>query len=96
MEAEQRLRELLSRVKVARAVVSTTPRLAETLAADWQKAARFYASFGITEAAFRHGVSVDEGHASGERPADPLADFTERTARATASLPGAPPQQSST
>jgi len=54
---EQRLRDLRGRVKAARAVVSTTPRLAETLAADWQKATRFYARFGITEAMFRHGVS---------------------------------------
>jgi len=32
------------------------PGLAETLAIDWQKAARFYARFGITEAMFRNGV----------------------------------------
>jgi hypothetical protein len=43
-------------VKLARAVVSRTPGLSETLAADWQKAARFYARFEITEAQFRHGV----------------------------------------
>src|SRR5208283_566755 len=92
----QRLRDLRGRVKAARAAISAAPDAEAILRQDRVKAARFYASFGITEAAFRHGVSVDEGHASGERPADPLADFTERTARATASLPGAPPQQSST
>ena len=54
---ERRLRDLRARVKAARAVVSTTPGLAETLARDWQKAARFYEQFGITEKQFRHGVS---------------------------------------
>jgi hypothetical protein len=53
----RRLRELRARVKVARAVASTTPGVAETLRGDWQKAARFYARFGITEARFRHGVT---------------------------------------
>jgi hypothetical protein len=36
-------------LKAARAVVATTPGLAETLARDWQRAARFYARFGITK-----------------------------------------------
>jgi hypothetical protein len=53
-----RLRELRGRVKAARAVVSKTPGLAETLRSDWQKAARFYARFGISEATFRHGESA--------------------------------------
>ena len=35
---------------------ATTPGLAETLARDSRKAARFYSRFGITEAMFRHGV----------------------------------------
>ncbi len=55
-QAERRLRDLRARVKSARAVVSTTPGLAERLAADWQKAARFYARFGIAEREFRLGV----------------------------------------
>jgi hypothetical protein len=47
--AERALRDLRGRVKAARAVVSMTPVLAETLQRDWQRAARFYARFGITE-----------------------------------------------
>ena len=54
--AERRLRDLRGRVKVARAVVSKTPGLAEILARDWRKAAGFYARFGITEKTFREGV----------------------------------------
>ncbi|MGD0588354.1 MAG: hypothetical protein ABSA63_06125 [Thermoplasmata archaeon] len=54
--AEQRLRDLRGRVKAARAVVSATPGLAATIATDWQKAARFYVRFGITETQLRHGV----------------------------------------
>ena len=56
---ERRLRDLRGRVKAARAVAATTPRLAETLAGDWRKAARFYARFGVTEAQFGHGVPDD-------------------------------------
>lgn len=47
-EEARRLRAVRARVKVARAVVSTTPGLAEALAYDWRKAARFYGRFGIT------------------------------------------------
>ncbi len=36
--------------------MATTPGLADTFARDWQKAARFYARFGITEEMFRCGV----------------------------------------
>jgi hypothetical protein len=54
--AERRLRELRARVKAARAVISNTPGLAEILATDWKKAARFYARFGITPAQFRRGI----------------------------------------
>jgi len=36
--------------------VSRTPGIAETLATDWQRAARFYARFGITEAMLRNWV----------------------------------------
>ena len=56
-ESERRIRDLRGRVKAARAVVSRTPGLAETLAGDWRKAASFYARFGVTEATFRRGVS---------------------------------------
>jgi len=59
----RRLRELRARVKVARAAVSTTPGLADTLALNWSKAARFYARMGVTESLLRHGVppgSVDD------------------------------------
>jgi hypothetical protein len=52
----RRLRDLRGRVKLARAVVSSTPALAETLTNDWMKAVRFYARFGITQAQFRQGV----------------------------------------
>jgi len=55
-QAERRLRELRARVRVARAVVSATSGLSEILAADWRKAARFYARFGVTEGTLRHGV----------------------------------------
>jgi len=54
--AKRRLCDLRGRVKAARAVLSTTPGLAETLARDWQKATRFYAKHGITESQFRLGV----------------------------------------
>ncbi len=62
--AERRVRDLRGRVKAARAVVATTPGLAETLARDWQKAARFYARFGISETQFRHGVRETARHDS--------------------------------
>ncbi len=55
----RRIRDLRGRVKAARAVVSATPGLAETLFRDWQKAARFYGRFGITERVFRDGVPPD-------------------------------------
>jgi hypothetical protein len=58
--AERRLRDLRGRVKAARAVLSTTPGLAETLVRDWRKATRFYARFGVTEDQFRHGVPLSE------------------------------------
>jgi hypothetical protein len=55
-DVARQLRELRARVKAARAIVSTTPGLAEELSGDWQKAARFYARFGITEGLVRFGV----------------------------------------
>ena len=60
-EEARRLRERRARVKVARAVVATTPGLAETPAAEWQRAARFYARFGITEAIYLHRARAGRG-----------------------------------
>ncbi len=62
-EADERAAERLEcdlrgRVKAARAAVATTPGLADTLARDWQKAAWFYASFGITGEQFRQGMAT--------------------------------------
>ena len=57
----RRLRELRARVKRARAIVASTPGLAETLRGDWQKAARFYAHSGVTEAQLRNGVPPRSG-----------------------------------
>jgi hypothetical protein len=47
---------LRSRVKIARAVVSKMPGLAAILRERPDRAARFYARFGITEAQLAHGV----------------------------------------
>ncbi len=47
--AARQLRDVGARVNAARAMVATTPSMAETLARDWRKAAWFYARFGITE-----------------------------------------------
>jgi hypothetical protein len=55
-QEERRLRDLRGRVKAARAIVSTTPGLAEMLERDWRKAARSYARYGITEESFRQGA----------------------------------------
>ena len=55
----RRLRDLRGRVKVARAVVATTPGLAKTLLTDWKRAAGFYARFGITKEIFRQGVPAE-------------------------------------
>lgn len=62
--AERRLRELRGCVKAARALVVTTPGLADVLQRDWQKAARFYARFEITEGQFRWGAPSDESQNS--------------------------------
>ncbi len=72
--AARNLRELRARVKAARAVVATTPGLSETLARDWQKAARCYSRFGITEEFYRHGVPGDSAKSAQELPylASPL------------------------
>jgi hypothetical protein len=63
---ERELREPHASVKAARAVVSTVPGRAETLALDWRRAPRFYAKFGITEDRFRYG--------SPEEPSDEAVD----------------------
>jgi hypothetical protein len=59
------LHDRRARVKAARAVVSTTPGLADTLRGDWQKSAGLFARFGITEATFRK-VVLDWGVATRE------------------------------
>jgi len=84
-EVERRLRDLRGRVKRVRAVVSTTPGLAEALRGDWRKAVRLYARFGITEKLFLHGVvagdsGVVEVHPCQIRaPYDELAESRFRT-----------------
>jgi len=60
-EADERtaacqLHELRARVKAARAVVTATPGLVETLARDWRKAARFYARFRVSDELLRKGA----------------------------------------
>jgi hypothetical protein len=55
-QAELQLRELRGRVKLARAVVSETPGLAEVLRSDWRRAGGFYARYGVTEEMFWNGV----------------------------------------
>ena len=68
--AERRLRDLRGRVKAARALVSATPGLADTLRGDWQKAVRFYARFGITEDWFRRGIPFSGLDEEVSRPSD--------------------------
>lgn len=46
-EGERRPRDLRGWVERARAVVTSTPGLEETLAGDWSKAARLYVKFGV-------------------------------------------------
>ena len=55
-EAERRLRDLLGRVKAARAAIAAVPTAEQTLAQSWSHAATFYARFGITQEQFRHGA----------------------------------------
>jgi hypothetical protein len=56
------LRDLRGRVKAARAIVSTTPGLSETLQKDWETATRFYALHGITETQLRSGVPPNDDY----------------------------------
>ena len=79
-QEERRIRDLRGRVKAARAVVSGTPGLAETLAGDWRKAAGFYVRSGVTEAMLRHGVasgSVCSGSADSIWRPNPLHDASQ-------------------
>ena len=59
-DEDDRLPEFRARVKATWAVVAATSGLAETLARDWRKAARFYARFRVTEGASQHGVAEQE------------------------------------
>jgi hypothetical protein len=87
--AERQLRDLRGRVKAARALVATTPGLRDVLQRDWQRAARFYARFGITEEMLRHGLPpvrvppADDPH---EAPSIPVDWLPERQARVEACL----------
>jgi hypothetical protein len=81
--AQRELHNLRSRVKIARAVVSTTPGLADALREDWRRAARFFARFGITEGQFRNGVS-----ASGRDPGSDEFDVALGLAGLPATLKG--------
>ena len=49
-----------SRVKIARTVLSRMPGLAAILRERPDRAARFYARFGVSEAFFGHGVSAGD------------------------------------
>ncbi len=82
-EAERRLRDLRGRVKAARAVMAGTPGLAGALQTDWQRAARLYARFGITEELVRHGVAAGavEGDDLAERARRPSDWMAEARAR---------------
>jgi len=55
---EHYLRDVRARVKLARAVVSRMPGLAATLRERPDRAARFYARFGVTEEMFRQGIPI--------------------------------------
>ena len=70
-------------MKAARADVATTRGLAEALARDWRKAARFYALFGIRAAMFRSGFSptietTPELYEQGWWPCDGAAEIRAR------------------
>jgi len=84
------LRELCGRVNMARAVIAGAPGLAETLKRDWQRAARFYARFGVTEGLVRHGVSATESVDVdlAERVRSPTDWMAEARERAEAVFPG--------
>jgi hypothetical protein len=75
---EHYLRDVRSRVKLARAVVSRMPGLAAILRERPDRAARFYARFGITEEMFRCGVAFSEISTD----CDPVAESLELHAHA--------------
>ncbi len=56
LEAKLTARDLRGRVKRARAVIASTPGLADVLASDPRRAAMFYPRFGVTEEWVRNGV----------------------------------------
>ena len=61
----------------ARAVVASTPGLAETLAGDWREAARYYVMFSATEELLRYGaptVMTVTDFCNGLSSADHFAD----------------------
>jgi hypothetical protein len=87
--AERSLYDFRGRVKEARALVASTPGVAETLARGGQKAAAFYARFGITETQFRKGVpadSVDGAGATLSELSSPTDGMLELRAREAAAL----------
>ena len=68
------------------------PGLAETLATDWSRAARFYARLEITEAMSCHGVvsgSVRSGLADLVRGPNPLPEAKEHAQAVLPSLEAA-------
>ena len=57
----RRLRELRARVNAASATLAASPGAAEVTQRDWQRAARFYTRFGLTEDSLLTGAqSVDQ------------------------------------
>jgi hypothetical protein len=58
LREEHYLRDVRARVKHARAVASKMPGLAAILRERPERAARFYARFGIKEEQFRSGVPI--------------------------------------
>jgi hypothetical protein len=63
----RQLHEARARVNASRAMVTTTPGLAETLANDLRKATIFYIARGITEEMFSNGVPAALLLLNGER-----------------------------
>jgi hypothetical protein len=63
---------LRARVKIARAVVSKMPGLAAILGERPDRAARFYARFGISEGQFRQGVPPPGRPIECDRPGEYL------------------------
>ena len=97
---ERHLRDLRSRVKAVRALISADPTIQHTLATCPEKAQAFYAIHGVTEAQVKRGVpDVDVAGLEGEQLAEVLRghfpgvpsgpDWVDEEAqRAAAVLPG--------